>query len=147
MYLFGGEGDGERLNDLWALSTITSRWRQYPSMPQGRTDHAFAWSEGSLWILGGYDARSGQDSCLGEDCRSDFVSYNLNLLQWQTQPASGSKKTHGGTLLQVAGELLLFFGTNEAGTQCQTADAHLLEVLENQELRTSSENAICTVSP
>ena len=113
VYLFGGEGDGERFNDLWAFSTATSRWQLYPSMPPRGTNHAFAWSGGSLWILGGYDARSGQDVCVGEDCRSGSFSFNVDRGQWKIE--TSTPKIRGGTLLEVTGDLILFFGTTDAG--------------------------------
>lgn len=85
IFFFGGytKKDGDYFNDLYEFNIPRAHWSRIdaPNPPTLRTDHSCIMYEASLYIFGGFDARSRFQ---------DLHQYSIDEREWMEIPPTGS---------------------------------------------------------
>ena len=83
LFLFGGENQGTKYNDLWRLSTITETWTQVDTlgeMPAPRSRHAVAYKGYLMFVFGGES----------DQLLNDIYQYNSYTSDWSAMAITSS---------------------------------------------------------
>ncbi|PRP78853.1 hypothetical protein PROFUN_01026 [Planoprotostelium fungivorum] len=124
-YMFGGFGEGARMNDLWKLDPVTLCWTQISSegnRPIRRSHHSMIGFGHKLILFGG----------LGPSPCSDLWEYNVQLNVWNKIEMSRAPSKiviqgnvlspaarYGHSVVLFRGMKMCLFGGMSEGNHCQ----------------------------
>ena len=122
IYVAGGRWDRANLATLEVLDTVRERWTRLRDMPNKRSDHAAAFIEGKLHVVGG-DRLDGKQTVPGHDV------YDPATDSWAEAPALPTPR-HGLAAALVSGRWHTIGGAT--GTMLKTLDTltAIVEVFE-----------------
>lgn len=94
MYIFGGKGENNRLNDLWKYEIDSNRWLWQPNSPEQLTQRSgsASWNiDGVLWLYGG------RNDSKGEHSLDDMWEYHPTSRNWSKHNTDGPGNRYGAT--------------------------------------------------
>ena len=119
LYVFGGRGEDERLNDLWKYETSLKRWFWQPETPlQGRSGSSQWSSNGIFWLYGGRNDSKNNHGL------EDFWSYNPDTREWKEHTISPNPGIRYGSYFWQDDSnnfLYLFGGKSDTNTILEDA--------------------------